>query len=583
MVVCENALLGRHLVATRDIKEGVVVLKELPLVAGPPQITPPVCLGCYRTLDLFGSRECVTCGWPLCSDKCGESQAHKPECHITSTRRGAKGKRTLVTLLHVREADYRALVTLLPVREADYRALVTLLSVREVEFRVSVKTFHQPHPTYQCLLVLRCLYQRDSNPDVWKKLQNLESHCEERRKTPRYEEDRVAVAQFVRRFFNLQDFSEEQILRVCGIVQVNGHEVPVTEPPHVAIYETASLLEHHCRPNCSKSFTSSGGLIIRTAEPILKGQHLSICYSDALWGTANRRHHLSETKFFWCTCERCADPTELGTFFSAIRCKNSLCDGYLLPEHPLLQGTPEETPLNSQWRCHTCQVMVPVSEVLETLEKVGRYLSSMEKGEPRSCERFQDQFENLLHPNHFYLTDVQLALAQLYGQDSPEGLQGVGDKDLQKKIKLCRKLLALVDHLVPCKLLLLETYSQPENRVRGVLMFELHAVVAEEARRRANRDGMNPGEFRDRTQEETNRIGMDPDKFIDRQLGHTTHTLPPPSLQESKRLLTDAAFLLQYEPEVLPEGKMAVQARKNLEDLNILLQNIHVTIGDSPI
>nr|CAD7441361.1 unnamed protein product [Timema bartmani] len=124
--VCENALLGRHLVATRDIKEGVVVLKELPLVAGPPQITPPVCLGCYRTLDLFGSRECATCGWPLCSDKCGKSQAHKPECHITSTRRGAKGgcKRTLVTLLPVREADYNAksLVTLLPVREADYRA-----------------------------------------------------------------------------------------------------------------------------------------------------------------------------------------------------------------------------------------------------------------------------------------------------------------------------------------------------------------------------------------------------------------------------------------------------------------------------
>nr|CAD7441360.1 unnamed protein product [Timema bartmani] len=459
-----------------------------------------------------------------------------------------------------------ALVTLLPVREAEYKAKDPTLHLS-----VSVKTFHQPHPTYQCLLVLRCLYQRDSNPDVWKKLQNLESHCEERRKTSRYEEDRVAVAQFVRHFFNLQDFSEEQILRVCGIVQVNGHEVPVTEPPHVAIYETASLLEHHCRPNCSKSFTSSGGLIIRTAEPILKGKHLSICYSDALWGTANRRHHLSETKFFWCTCERCADPTELGTFFSAIRCKNSPCDGYLLSEHPLLQGTPEETPLNSEWRCHTCRVVVPVIEVLETLEKVGRYLSSMEKGDPRSCERFQEQFENLLHPNHFYLTDVQLALAQLYGQDCPEGLQGIRDEDLQKKIKLCRQLLALVDHLVPCKLLVLGTYSQDyleenqalsttadpagasaENRVRGVLMFELHAVVAEEARRRANRDGMDPGEFRDR-------------------------------LLESKRLLTDAAFLLQYEPEVLPEGKMAVQARKNLEDLNVLLQNIHVTIGDSPI
>jgi hypothetical protein len=54
-------------------------------------------------------------------------------------------------------------------------------------------------------------------------------------------------------------------------------------------------------------------------------------------------------------------------------------------------------------------------------------------------------------------------------------------------------------------------------------------------------------------------------------------------MQESKRFLTEAAFLLSHEPETLPEGMIAVQAKKNLTDLDILLQNIHVSIGDSPL
>jgi hypothetical protein len=112
------------------------------------------------------------------------------------------------------------------------------------------------------------------------------------------------------------------IIHAGFLSQVNGHEVPLTEPPYLAVYHEASLFEHSCRPNCAKSFTPRGDLIIHVMEPVLKGQHLSICYTDSLWGTANRRHHLAETKFFWCRCNRCADATEFGTYFSAVRCLN---------------------------------------------------------------------------------------------------------------------------------------------------------------------------------------------------------------------------------------------------------------------
>ncbi|XP_066992454.2 SET domain-containing protein SmydA-8 [Anabrus simplex] len=499
--VAHNDVLGRHLVATRDIKPGEVLLKEVPLIAGPPQITAPVCLGCYKPLTSSTSVECLRCGWPLCSSKCAENPAHIPECRATSEWKKEK---------------------------------------------VSIRDFEISHPTYQSVTVLRCLYQRDYNPAVWNKLSSLESHCQHRRGTPKYEQDRVAIAKFIRRFFKVDSFSEDEILRVCGIVQVNGHEVPVTEPPHVAIYDTASMLEHHCRPNCSKSFTSTGVLLVHTAVPIRKGDHLSICYTDAMWGTANRRHHLHETKFFWCRCERCADPTEFGTYFSALRCHTSGCAGYVLPERPVGgEGTPdndEEDLAMMCWKCLSCGTGMPSQIVFQVLEKVGSELASMEKGDPEACEQFLNKFggERLLHPNHFYLTDVRLALAQLYGQ-AGGGLPTTSDKELERKIKLCLQLLALADVLVPA-----------ENRVRGVIMFELHAAVAEEARRKASRGEMDTGELRDR-------------------------------LLESKRLLTEAATLLQFEPPVLPEGQMAVQARKNLQDINTLLQGIHATIGDSPL
>jgi hypothetical protein len=54
-------------------------------------------------------------------------------------------------------------------------------------------------------------------------------------------------------------------------------------------------------------------------------------------------------------------------------------------------------------------------------------------------------------------------------------------------------------------------------------------------------------------------------------------------MQESKRLLTEAAFLLSHEPETLPEGMIALQAKENLTVLNTLLQKIHASIGDSPV
>lgn len=173
-------------------------------------------------------------------------------------------------------------------------------------------------------MVIRCLYQKHSNPEIWAKLTRLESHCASRRGGSKYDSDRIWIADYLHRFFKLDpsEYSTDEILRVCGIVQVNGHEVPLTDPPYVAIYDVGSMLEHSCLPNCSKTFTRDGHLLVRTSggAPIETDQHLSISYTDPLWGTAQRLAHLADTKFFVCKCARCSDPTELGTYYSGIKC-----------------------------------------------------------------------------------------------------------------------------------------------------------------------------------------------------------------------------------------------------------------------
>lgn len=332
---------GRHLIAARDIRAGEIVLRERALIRGPAQHTAPVCVGCLQALtaeQLTNSTGCRRCGWPVCSEACEKVADHRAECDLTVARGS----------------------------------------------RVSLQNYFSPHPTYQCVTALRCLLLEQAD-DRWNRLQQLSSHCEQRTGTEQWQQDREGIVRFIPRFFRCADrWTEDQMMRVAGIIQINGHEVPLTEPPHVAIYHLASLVEHSCRPNLTKSFTGAGELLFWAVAPIRAGEHLSICYSDVLWGTANRQHHLEQTKMFRCRCERCLDVTEMGTNYSAIRCKVPECGaagGVMLPSSL-------ETWETEDWKCTTCGQTTPYTYVAAVLERAGRDLEAMEKDNEENCVKY---------------------------------------------------------------------------------------------------------------------------------------------------------------------------------------------------
>ncbi|KAI8439744.1 hypothetical protein MSG28_013437 [Choristoneura fumiferana] len=560
--VKEDETVGRYLEASRVIKAGDIVMKEKALITGPAQVTPPVCLGCYKLLEAGKTVDCELCGWPFCSQDCTLKEDHTPECHYTE-KRGEK-------------------------------------------VSIPSSAFGSPHPNYQCITVLRCLYQRDHDKKLWEKLYALQSHCEDRRGTDKWQNDRKMIAEFIWKFFKLEGvFSEEEVMRCCGIIQVNGHEVPLLEPEYVSVFDRISMVEHNCRANCNKSFTSDGQIILCAGADIGVGQHVTVCYSDPLWGTEARRHHLADSKFFECTCARCADPTELGTMFSAVKCKKKLllwgavprrlaalplwiarlmpcarnCKGYLLPETfiiPILHKTKNPNPEtrnldNKSWVCNSCKDAVSDAIIQQLLQDIGRELSIMPKGDPDACERFINHCSNYLHPRHYYLTDVSLALAQIIGQESELGLAAISDDRLLLKMQLCRSINDLLETLAPGKLMcrleesdldltaitddrvllkmqlyrsnndLLETLAPAETRLRGSLLFELHAAVAETGRRKSLTDG--PGVM----------------------LGYVT---------ESRRILLQSVALLRHEPPELPEGRVAQQARANIVHMDELIKNL---------
>jgi hypothetical protein len=66
--ICFLCLYFRYLVASRDLRPGEIIMTVDPLVVGPPHGCQPLCLGCYKKLDLQqNAYRLVTSVSSLCS------------------------------------------------------------------------------------------------------------------------------------------------------------------------------------------------------------------------------------------------------------------------------------------------------------------------------------------------------------------------------------------------------------------------------------------------------------------------------------------------------------------------------------
>lgn len=155
--------------------------------------------------------------------------------------------------------------------------------------------------------------------------------------------------------------SPEILHKICGIIETNYMCISLPTGLELSgVFYTACMMEHSCQPNCYFQFDYSNGfkISVLAGRSIKEGEHLQIMYSNMLWGTQMRHEHLQITKHFKCECKRCVDRTELGTYFSGMKCVGDVgkdCEGYQLPKDPMILGT--------DWMCDTCPMIVSGEEV----------------------------------------------------------------------------------------------------------------------------------------------------------------------------------------------------------------------------
>ncbi|XP_023326741.1 uncharacterized protein LOC111700149 isoform X2 [Eurytemora carolleeae] len=417
--------LGRFLAATKDLAEGELILQESPMVIGPRQLTKPVCLGCHK--EIASSSEmikCIRCNWPVCSLKCQDSPQHDPECRATKAA-GSK---------------------------------------------VNVEVFNQTNMMYACITVIRALALQDGPKKVWEDYVKFDSHLDERIKTPIYNKvNKEKVVFFMHHYLGIKRYSDLEILEASGKLDTNCFEIRQNGQNLRAMYRTACIISHDCTPNTRHTFSPDNSINIYTTRKIEKGSIISATYTNTLWPTLQRREHLNMSKCFWCSCRRCRDPTELGSYLSAIRCSRCLGFRDNVQNNDLQYITPTN-PLNpeSLWKCSKCTNIQKASQIKSGNASVSNELSQVNKGSCEALLKFLHAQEPVLGPNNHHVVEVKYTIVSILGNRKPYMLSDLSMELLQIKERFCRELLNIADLIEP-------GYS----RWRGQLLLELQmAIVA---------------------------------------------------------------------------------------------------------
>ncbi|KAK6616972.1 hypothetical protein RUM44_005329 [Polyplax serrata] len=404
-----------YLVARESVDAGEVILIDDPIVVGPCQEAQPLCIGCYFVFALSNFSEngvFITNNHSNCN-KNGHSNV---ECNWLS------------------------------------KSLVGSKSIEDF------------YGFYYALTPLRCLILKEENENVWKRMKTMEAHTEERMKDNNlWQTNQEMAVNVIRNDWGIKKFGENDIHFVCGVLEVNAFEVNVLGLPSTqclrAVYPMASLFAHDCIPSACHSNGKDFQMIFRTIIPISAGEKINISYTYTLQSSLKRRQHLRKTKFFSCDCKRCSDPTELGTYVSAMKCQKCR-NGFLLPENPLDD--------ESSWTCGTskCKSIVDVSQLIPTMNQFYAELDSINGNDIKGYEAFLKKCQNIFHENHYLCLSAMHCLSQIYGKIDGYLINEMTDEQLERKSQICRNLIKIFEKLEPGL-----------TKERGLLLYELHAPL----------------------------------------------------------------------------------------------------------
>lgn len=309
----------------------------------------------------------------------------------------------------------------------------------------------------RALTAIRALLLTDDQKHILTKLQAhvLEQHGSEIRD--------------LRQYFDIPAEVEEFLIYVTCVLDANAFQIATPYGQHEmrlrGLYPVASIMNHSCISNTRYSFNTESHMTMKACKPISKGTEIFTCYSAMLWGTPARRLHLEKTKHFLCYCERCADPTERGTLLAALKCFSNVCSGSLLPIEPLK--------CNSPWRCLDCGMHVPHNYICSIQSALGSLIGCLDFENIFEVEKFfLNRISKYIPKSNQIMVDLQCRLIWKFGEVEGFRWNELSESRLALKESLCRGTLRTLAAL-----------GAGDAYLRGLLLYHLHAALAERARR----------------------------------------------------------------------------------------------------
>eukprot|EP00092_Neocalanus_flemingeri_P005018 GFUD01005395.1.p1 GENE.GFUD01005395.1~~GFUD01005395.1.p1 ORF type:complete len:523 (+),score=168.51 GFUD01005395.1:74-1570(+) len=394
--LCKDDTFGRYPVANRDLKAGETILEEKPLSWAPMLDTRPVCLTCLD--NVTGSYHCPTCGWPMCSKTCAQSAVHRNKECSTFASCGVR--------LSCKGWDYTS-----------------------------------PQPIYNLVTVLRVRAMKIEEKEV---ADSMEHHLKRWKEREGFTDKYKTVVDYALNTLKL-DMTKDDILEIITNSYTNdfSHTFPSGNQVHL-MFPLTAMLNHSCFPNIARSiqYTEKGFKIRVTASrPIKAGSQIFNSYIDILDPVLVRRKHLEETKNMICRCERCDDPTDLGTYGSAVLCRR--CKGPVIP----MADDP------GAWQCQKCKEKILTEEVDSLIsaidEEQKELLANPKLKKIKTIEKFIKKSLSKLDSRNLLIVRLKYNLIGLYGREQGFTSEEMTETTWQRKKQICEEILETLKVLEP--------------------------------------------------------------------------------------------------------------------------------------
>ncbi|GAB1863097.1 MSTAA protein [Camponotus japonicus] len=486
--IVHSKKLGRYLVTTKDVTPGEAIFREEPIAVGPMTYNKNYyfCFACLRSLPKIGIGNRYTCSRcnfaPLCSVACEVRTNHhtNDECQIFK----------------------------------ENRELLANIEINATKI----------------LLALRLWLIKYRNPSIWERINNMKAHLNKRISTLVWKENEIDVVNVIQKL-RMPDKTEppsaELIQKLCGILDINTFEL---RSPSIldglllrGLYIEASLMSHDCRGNTHLTMDDNFQLTVYASVPIKQDEPILFNYTSSLLGTAERRQHLREGKYFECECPLCKDPYELQSHLSSVLCPRCK-EGFVGIQDTFVIAPYERT---SRWQCQMCKRTYSGRLIRATLNICKTLIDKCEDIDVKGIDDLLKRLSRSLHTNHFLMLSLKQKLLTACRREITS--LNPRRKIVQKMLDTCKEVYDVLDIVEP-----------GISRSKGIMLYEMHLPM----------------------------IILANQSYSAREISSAQLVC---RLEEARVLLKKALTMLLLEPATTPEGKLA---KKALEELRTLNQNI---------